>query len=1016
MKRSSSKLLPNFFRPFLEALEDRLLPAVITPFQPRFSVNTAGDIALIANTLLQDASGNGNSTPNVSNNNVSMQLLDIDADSTTFNSSEATLDLPLTASSILFAGLYWGADSSSASRTTVKFATAANVTTYQEITGTLIGNSGDNYQAFADVTALVQAAGEGAYRVANVQTGTGTNQYAGWSLLVVYADESVSTRNLTVFDGYARVANSTGNREVDVSLSGFQTPISGPVNVSLGFVSYEGDGGFTGDALKIDGNTLSTTVRPANNFFNSTISFNDSLVTTKIPDFSNQLGFDAGIIQQPGLLGNNATSTTLTFTTGGEAYFPGVLTTSIDLFAPELNANLTVEDINGGDLRAGDILEYTIELENVGLDAATDLILTNPIPDFTSFLSGSLFIDGIPQSDALNDDQADFLDGLNQLVFRLGAGANTSQGGTLAINGTTTITFQARVDPNSGIGTQIINNATVSYTGLSTAIDFDSPLSTLTSVVDQINNPPVLVPDTIIVNEGETTELDLVSNDFDPDGDPLFISEFTQALSGIVAQIDPTTLTFTPNNGFFGPDSFTYTISDSQGSTATDIVNLDVNALPRANPDTFSVGGRVSTFLPVVNDDFDPDGDPLTLVGVTPASGGSVALTTNNGLIYTPSNSFFGTDTFDYVLSDGRGGFSTGTITLDVNLPFAPRAVGDSFSIRNTGQAIQLDVLANDIAPPNTSITITDVSAQRGTITISPDGQSVFYQGPLGFTGSETLSYTITDDLGRTSTASISLEVLPGQDGLTGQTAVALTSSSSTLQSLATDKGAETVSSLPEGETVAFPKSILKGNLDTGATEGSNTEEGLNERSQISGNVFMDDGDGTRDEAEEGVAKKTVILEKKSDNVWVEFRTAITDLNGNYSFENLEPGDYRVKFSSTKNEAISAPFTGLYEINLKPGVHQKNQIFGIVPLNIGPEQSRENPESASQSESVFDSKILDNLFQADSTRSEITNYAPLLVDTSPKSGSFDALTLWVAGLAGFALQHEKSRHSLKATL
>ena len=81
---------------------------------------------------------------------------------------------------------------------------------------------------FADVTSLVAAAGNGTYTVADVQAGTGMDRYAGWSLVVVYANAAEMTRNVTVFDGFQIVNGATPT--IDISVSGFLTPPSGAVD------------------------------------------------------------------------------------------------------------------------------------------------------------------------------------------------------------------------------------------------------------------------------------------------------------------------------------------------------------------------------------------------------------------------------------------------------------------------------------------------------------------------------------------------------------------------------------------------------------------------------------------------------------------------------------------------------------------------------------------------------------------------------------------------------------------
>ncbi|MGO4778362.1 SDR family NAD(P)-dependent oxidoreductase, partial [Lysobacter sp. 2RAB21] len=105
------------------------------------------------------------------------------------------------------------------------------------------GAFGDSaYQGFDDVTALVRAAGNGAYTVANVQTtpralGSGGSSWGGWALVVAYRDPAqTATRNLNIYDGL--LSASDASVPVDIAFSGFVTPASGPVNTTLGLLGW----------------------------------------------------------------------------------------------------------------------------------------------------------------------------------------------------------------------------------------------------------------------------------------------------------------------------------------------------------------------------------------------------------------------------------------------------------------------------------------------------------------------------------------------------------------------------------------------------------------------------------------------------------------------------------------------------------------------------------------------------------------------------------------------------------
>ena len=105
------------------------------------------------------------------------------------------------------------------------------------------------------------------YTIANVQAGTGADRHAGWSLVVAYQDASQPARNLTIFDGFAQVANGADDDDSRERLQDAARPA--PVNTQLGFVSYEGDINLTGDALALNGTTLSDGAHSMANFFDS---------------------------------------------------------------------------------------------------------------------------------------------------------------------------------------------------------------------------------------------------------------------------------------------------------------------------------------------------------------------------------------------------------------------------------------------------------------------------------------------------------------------------------------------------------------------------------------------------------------------------------------------------------------------------------------------------------------------------------------------------------------------------
>src|SRR5207249_1989044 len=160
------------------------------------------------------------------------------------------------------------------------------------------------------------------------------------------------------------------------------------------------------------------------------------------------------------------------------------------------------------------------------------------------------------------------------------------------------------------------------------------------------------------------------NNDSDADGDlltitqingtPIVVGGSVPVTGGSITLNGNGTLTFTPNADYFGSLTFTYTIGDGRlRVTATVIGTVNsVNDGPVALGDSFTTNDALHDALPILNNDSDADGDPLTIThingspivvgGSVPVTGGSVTLNGNGTLTYTPNTDYFGSPTFTY--------------------------------------------------------------------------------------------------------------------------------------------------------------------------------------------------------------------------------------------------------------------------------------------------------------------------------------------------------------------------------
>jgi hypothetical protein len=199
------------------------------------------------------------------------------------------------------------------------------------------------------------------------------------------------------------------------------------------------------------------------------------------------------------------------------------------------------------------------------------------------------------------------------------------------------------------------------------------------------------------------------------------------------------------------------------GSNA--IIPVVGGAAPNVVADTATTTQGKAVTINVLGNDSAANGGTLTITAVGKPQFGA-ATTDGKSVTYTPSANFTGTDTFSYVVSDGKGGTGAGSVTVAVNGPGgpnqAPTAANDSVGT-TPGTAVTINVLVNDSDPNGDALLITiDSPPQHGTAVVQ-NGQIV-YTPAAGYTGVDSFTYIISDGNGATATATVMVTV-GGQGG-----------------------------------------------------------------------------------------------------------------------------------------------------------------------------------------------------------------------------------------------------------
>lgn len=429
----------NFLKPFL-LLFLTIFATISTygqvknGFEPRYNNSLRGDLTIIANNIVNRDGDEGyytgpwwdrvwvsvpknandpyNETGNSSTSNDSwdMQYIDIDGDGSTFSSSSATLTVPdASCSRVRYAGLYWSAVYGNADRSNIgniKFKTPGG--NYIDISADEVLFDGYNdtdfgyyspYASYKDITSIITSLADpnGDYTVANIRASIGEDPSGGvsggWTMVVVYENPTYPGKYITTFDGYAGIKSG---ESVDIPVSGFTTlPAPFPVNARLGVSTLEGDNRISGDGLSIKSNSvavftpLGNTINPSTNFFNANITFEDDIVTTRIPNSINTLGWDADLftIPNPGnlIIPNDETGAILRASSSQDKYDIFFTSFDVEIIEPKINLAKRVEDIGGIDITGqgvtlGQTLEYVLSFQNVGNDDADNYTIKDILP------------------------------------------------------------------------------------------------------------------------------------------------------------------------------------------------------------------------------------------------------------------------------------------------------------------------------------------------------------------------------------------------------------------------------------------------------------------------------------------------------------------------------------------------------------------------------------------------------------------------------------------------------------
>ena len=522
---------------------------------------------------------------------------------------------------------------------------------------------------------------------------------------------------------------------------------------------------------------------------------------------------------------------------------------------------------------ANGTITYTPSLDFVGTDTFTYTVTSNGTTETTTVTVTIGGVNDVPTTTGLPDRSAQDAGVVSINV----SGAFSDEDGDALTYSATGLPAGLTINPTTGVISGTIDKAasqTSPYSVTITANDGSLGGTVSTSFTWTISNPaPTANNDTATVAEDSApTNIDVLANDTDPDGDTLSVTMATAA-NGTVSILPNGTISYRPNANFNGTDTISYQISDGNGgfSTATVTVTVTpVNDAPVADDETNSTPEDTTLTVPasagVLVGDTDVDGNTLsvtqfTVAGVTGTftagstatiSGvGTLRINADGSYVFTPAANYNGSvPVATYTVSDGNGGTDTATLTLTVT-PVNDAPVADD-ETNSTPEDTTLTVPASagvlvgdtDVDGNTLSVTQFTVAGVTGTFTagstatisgvgtlrINADGSYVFTPA-ANYNGSVPVAtYTVSDGAGGTDTGTLTLTVTPVNDApvvspiadrsnADGQT-VSINVGSNFSDVDTGDTRVYTATGLPAGLSINPATGVISGTINRAASQG----------------------------------------------------------------------------------------------------------------------------------------------------------------------------------------------------
>lgn len=352
-------------------------------------------------------------------------------------------------------------------------------------------------------------------------------------------------------------------------------------------------------------------------------------------------------------------------------------------------------------------------------------------------IEGNLLTGNVSANDSEGDGDA-----LSYSTF------NTAQNGAFNFNPNGSFTYL----PNSEfIGTETINYMVCDDNG-------NCASASLTIIVLTSNTAPLALSTTVATNEDEQINGTLMPSISDAEGGEFTFTTLQAPEHGNLQWQNSGGYTFTPDNNFYGTDTFTYRVCDNGNLCDEASVTITINAIndaPVIGSETSEVNEDETLTQNLATNDSDAEGDAISYVLIQAPTNGVASISSTGIFTYTPATDFWGVDAVTYEVCDALNACSQGVLNISIlSVNDAPQANGFTHTVQEDETVIGNLSSLVDHVDSETLFFGTMIAPLNGSVVIENQG-TYSYSPNTNYFGNDQFTYLVCDPLGICDTATI---------------------------------------------------------------------------------------------------------------------------------------------------------------------------------------------------------------------------------------------------------------------